>query len=151
MFNLSGVKDTRTFFIAALPVSLGYDGSDNLLDPTRGFRLAGRLSPEISMRLVKEHGHSSICRRSVIQNEEYRKLNVVNGQDLGVLYLEVLELPAKGDNYMAYRTVKEFPIVGDVMNKAFEQVATGQLPARDAMNAAQEQAIASLRRAGTAL
>jgi multiple sugar transport system substrate-binding protein len=109
------------------------------------------LSPEISMRLVKEHGHASICRRSVIQSEEYRKLNMVNGQDLGALYLEVLELPAKGDNYMAYRTVKEFPIVGDVMNKAFEQVATGQLPARDAMNAAQEQAIASLRRAGTAL
>ena len=50
VFNLSGVKDTRTFFIAALPVSLGYDGSDNLLDPTRGFRLSGRLSPEVSMR-----------------------------------------------------------------------------------------------------
>jgi translocation and assembly module TamA len=31
-------------------VSLGYDGSDNLLDPTRGFRLSGRLSPELSMR-----------------------------------------------------------------------------------------------------
>src|SRR5204862_1228546 len=104
-----------------------------------------------SMRLVKEHGHSSICRRSVIQSEEYRKLNVVNGQDLGALYLEVLELPARGDNYMAYRTVKEFPIVGDVMNKAFEQVATGQLTARDAMNAAQEQAIANMRRAGTNL
>ena len=62
-----------------------------------------------------------------------------------------LGLPAKGENYMAYRTVKEFPIVGDVMNKAFEQVATGQLPARDAMNAAQEQAIASLHRAGSTL
>jgi multiple sugar transport system substrate-binding protein len=109
------------------------------------------LSPEISLRLVKEHGHSSICRRSVIQSEEYRKRNVVNGQDLGALYLDVLELPAKGDNYMAYRTVKEFPIVGDVINKAFEQVATGQLSAKDAMNAAQDQAIASLRRAGTAL
>jgi multiple sugar transport system substrate-binding protein len=109
------------------------------------------LSPEISLRLVKEHGHSSICRRSVIQSEEYRKRNVVNGQDLGALYLEVLELPAKGDNYMAYRTVKEFPIVGDVINKAFEQVATGQLSAKDAMNAAQDQAIAGLRRAGTAL
>ena len=103
------------------------------------------------MRLVKEHGHSSICRRSVIQSEEYRKLNVINSQDLGALYLEVLELPAKGENYMAYRTVKEFPIVGDVLNKAFEQVATGQLPARDAMNAAQDQAIAALRRAGTTL
>jgi multiple sugar transport system substrate-binding protein len=109
------------------------------------------LSPEISMRLVKEHGHSSVCRRSVIESEEYRRLNTVNGQDLGALYLEVLGLPAKGENYMAYRTVKEFPIVGDVLNKAFEQVATGQLPAQAAMNAAQEQAIANMRRAGTAL
>ena len=107
------------------------------------------LSPEISMRIVKEHGHSSICRRSIITSEAYRKLNTVNGQDLGALYLEVLELPGKGDNYMAYRTVKEFPIVGDVLNKAFEQVATGQLAARDALNAAQDQAIANLRRAGT--
>jgi multiple sugar transport system substrate-binding protein len=103
------------------------------------------------MRLVKEHGHSSVCRRSVIESEEYRKLNTVGGQDLGALYLEVLELPAKGENYMAYRTVKEFPIVGDVLNKAFEQVATGQLAAPAAMNAAQEQAVANMRRAGTAL
>ena len=109
------------------------------------------VSPEISMRLVKEHGHSSICRRSVIESEAYRKLNTVNGQNLGALYLEVLELPAKGQNYMAYRTVKEFPIVGDVINKAVEQVVTGQLSGRDAMNAAQEQAVANLRRAGTAL
>ena len=87
----------------------------------------------------------------MIQSEEYRKLNTVNGQDLGALYLDVLELPAKGDNYMAYRTVKEFPIVGDVINKSFEQVVTGQLSARDAMNAAQDQAIANLRRAGTKL
>jgi multiple sugar transport system substrate-binding protein len=47
--------------------------------------------------------------------------------------------------------VKEFPVVGDVLNKAFEQVATGQRSARDAMNAAQEQAAANLRRAGSAL
>jgi multiple sugar transport system substrate-binding protein len=109
------------------------------------------LSPEISMRLVKEHGHSSVCRRSIIGSEAYRKLNTVGGLDLGALYLEVLELPAKGDNYMAYRTVKEFPIVGDVLNKSFEQVVTGQASARDAMNAAQEQAIANMRRAGTNL
>jgi multiple sugar transport system substrate-binding protein len=109
------------------------------------------LSPEISMKLVREHGHSSVCRRSIITSDDYRKLNTVNGQDLGALYLEVLELPGKGENYMAYRTSKEFPIVGDVLNKAFEQVATGQLPAKDAMNAAQDQAIAALRRAGTKL
>ena len=46
----AGIKDTRTFFIAALPLTLGYDGSDNLLDPTRGFRLSGWISPEYSGR-----------------------------------------------------------------------------------------------------
>ena len=30
--------------------SLGYDGSDSLLDPTTGFRLSGRISPEVSAR-----------------------------------------------------------------------------------------------------
>ena len=48
VFSSAGLKDTRTFFIAALPLSLGYDGSDNLLDPTTGFRLSGRVSPEAS-------------------------------------------------------------------------------------------------------
>jgi translocation and assembly module TamA len=40
----------RTFFIAALPTALTYDGTDNLLDPTTGFRLGGRLSPEYSLQ-----------------------------------------------------------------------------------------------------
>ncbi len=38
----------RVYYIAAAPVSLTYDGSDNLLDPRRGFRLTGRASPEVS-------------------------------------------------------------------------------------------------------
>ena len=40
----------QTFFIAALPTALTYDGTDNLLDPTTGFRLGGRLSPEYSLQ-----------------------------------------------------------------------------------------------------
>ncbi len=35
-----------TYFIVAAPMQLGYDTSDSLLDPTRGFRITGRLSPE---------------------------------------------------------------------------------------------------------
>jgi translocation and assembly module TamA len=50
VFDLTGIPDTRTFLIAALPGSLGYDGSDSLLDPTTGFRLSGRISPELSAR-----------------------------------------------------------------------------------------------------
>ncbi|MBC2668299.1 autotransporter assembly complex family protein [Novosphingobium piscinae] len=38
----------NTFFIAALPVRGALDYSDNLLDPTRGWRGALRISPEIS-------------------------------------------------------------------------------------------------------
>ncbi|WP_371433543.1 autotransporter assembly complex family protein [Novosphingobium sp.] len=38
----------KTYFIGALPLRGAYDGSDSLLDPTRGFRAALRVSPEIS-------------------------------------------------------------------------------------------------------
>jgi translocation and assembly module TamA len=46
----SGMTRRRTFFIAALPASLSYDGSNDLLDPTTGYRLALRLSPEASLQ-----------------------------------------------------------------------------------------------------
>ncbi len=44
----SGAERERTFFIGAIPASLGYDATDDLLDPTSGFRLLGRISPELS-------------------------------------------------------------------------------------------------------
>jgi translocation and assembly module TamA len=50
VFTNPALKETRTFLIAALPTHLAYDGSDDLLNPTRGFRAAIRLSPEISAK-----------------------------------------------------------------------------------------------------
>ena len=46
----TGEPRRRNFFIAAIPASLGYDGTDDLLDPTDGFRLGGRISPELSFQ-----------------------------------------------------------------------------------------------------
>ena len=69
-FSISGIKETRTFLIAALPLSLGYDGSDSLLDPTRGFRLSGRLSPELSA-----HGGEFTYARAQIDATTYRPLS----------------------------------------------------------------------------
>ncbi|MFS0738506.1 BamA/TamA family outer membrane protein [Sphingomonas sp. 1P06PA] len=43
-------RERSTYFIAALPAQLGYDGSDSLLDPTRGFRITARVSPEAQKR-----------------------------------------------------------------------------------------------------
>ncbi len=50
--NIDGNTDrTRsTYIIAALPLQLGFDASDSLLDPTRGVRITGRLSPEAQKR-----------------------------------------------------------------------------------------------------
>ena len=46
----SATTRRRTFFIGALPASLSYDGSNDLLDPTVGYRLALRFSPEASLQ-----------------------------------------------------------------------------------------------------
>lgn len=43
-----GTTDRRTFLIAALPARIGYDRSDDLLDPQTGFRLDLEATPEIS-------------------------------------------------------------------------------------------------------
>jgi translocation and assembly module TamA len=46
----TGLTRRRTFFIGALPGTLAYDGSNDLLDPTSGYRLSGRFSPEASLQ-----------------------------------------------------------------------------------------------------
>lgn len=47
--DAAGVALPReTYFVAALPLFAQLDTSDNLLDPTDGWRLSGNLSPEIS-------------------------------------------------------------------------------------------------------
>jgi translocation and assembly module TamA len=46
----TGQSRRRTYYVAAIPLSLSYDGSDDLLNPTRGFRLSAHVSPEISFR-----------------------------------------------------------------------------------------------------
>jgi translocation and assembly module TamA len=67
VFSSAGIKDTKTFGIAAVPLALGYDGSDNLLDPTRGFRLSAHVSPEISFH----GGHMTYVRTQLDASAYY--------------------------------------------------------------------------------
>ncbi|MEG3175999.1 autotransporter assembly complex family protein [Sphingomonas sp. RB3P16] len=55
----TGAPRRRIYFIGALPSVLSYDGSNDLLDPTRGFRLSGRVSPELSLE-GKAFGYARI-------------------------------------------------------------------------------------------
>lgn len=44
-----GLRDRRIYYLAALPGQVGFDRSDDLLNPTKGYRLNLRLSPEASL------------------------------------------------------------------------------------------------------
>ncbi len=46
-----------TYFIGALPLRGAYDGSNDLLDPRRGFRVSLRVSPEISSQNGKRSSY----------------------------------------------------------------------------------------------
>ncbi|WP_380871810.1 outer membrane protein assembly factor [Sphingomonas sp. DBB INV C78] len=46
----TGESNRLTYFIAALPAQIGYDRSDDLLNPTRGVRATLRVSPEASLQ-----------------------------------------------------------------------------------------------------
>lgn len=45
-----GARERGNYFIGALPLFAGWDKSDDLLNPTRGFRVKLNLSPETSVR-----------------------------------------------------------------------------------------------------
>lgn len=70
----TGEPRRRTFYIAAFPGTIAYDGSDDLLDPKKGFRLSGRLSPEVSF-----HAGSFTYARAQLDASFYQPLgsNVV--------------------------------------------------------------------------
>lgn len=65
----TGTPRRRTFFIGALPTGLNYDGSDDLLNPTRGFRLGIRFSPEVSLE-----GSTFAYARTQLDGSAYRSL-----------------------------------------------------------------------------
>jgi translocation and assembly module TamA len=57
--SLRGALIRRQFYIGALPVTMTYDSSNDLLDPSTGFRLAARLSPEVSFE-TKTFGYVKV-------------------------------------------------------------------------------------------
>ncbi len=48
--DATGDRPRRNYLIIALPGQLQYDRSDDLLNPTKGYRLLARVSPEASIR-----------------------------------------------------------------------------------------------------
>jgi multiple sugar transport system substrate-binding protein len=97
--------------------------------------------------LIEKHGYPSVCRRSLIESEAFKEAMTLNGQDVASIFLKVLELGGKS-GYMKYRTVPQFPQIGDKINKAIERVATKQQGGVEAMAQAQAEAVADLKKSG---
>ncbi|HEU0134111.1 MAG TPA: BamA/TamA family outer membrane protein, partial [Allosphingosinicella sp.] len=66
-FGRPRVAFTDAYYIAGLIGQLGYDRSNSLLDPTRGFRLLGRTNPEVQHRL----GQTEYYARNIIEGSAY--------------------------------------------------------------------------------
>jgi translocation and assembly module TamA len=64
-----GERDRQLFYVAALPSQVGFDTSDDLLDPTRGFRVNLRLSPETALG-----DGSRVYLRGMIEGSYYQPL-----------------------------------------------------------------------------
>ncbi|MHB1414005.1 MAG: extracellular solute-binding protein [Chloroflexota bacterium] len=102
-------------------------------------------SPEMVQRLAIELKYSTVCRLSVVNSPEYKKMMTLNGQDIAALYAQLLNTQA---SYMAYRTVVPFPQVGAAINKAISAIASGQASAADAMKTANQEAAADIKKSG---
>ena len=94
--------------------------------------------------LIEKHGYPSVGRRSLIESEAFKEAMTLNGQDV------VIDLPPSARarrqiRYMKYRTVPQFPQIGDKINKAIERVATKQQNGKEAMAQAQAEAVADLK------
>lgn len=70
-FDLArGLRDRRIYYVAALPGQVGFDRSDDLLNPTKGYRLNLRLSPEASLGSGKQ-----IYVRAILDGSYYYPVN----------------------------------------------------------------------------
>lgn len=107
------------------------------------------LSKETTGRAVQA-GYGSPARRSDLESAAFRQRQVINGSDLAQLSIDAIDQAAK-QGHMKYRTVSVYPQVDQQLNKAIAQIVSGQLNAKQAMQQAQAQSIAELKRAGLAV
>ena len=107
-------------------------------------------SKAVFRRQALEKSQVGVPRTSVLQSPEYREAMTINGQDVGKLYLDTISAEAP-KTYMKYRQTPIFPQVGEKINKAIEQIASGQMDAKTAMSLAQAAAIEDIKKAGVKL
>ena len=90
------------------------------------------LSKEVMARIAETTTYPAVTPASVLGSSKYKQKYNWGGSDIGALHGQVLTLA--GGGYMAYRTVPEFPPIGDRVTIGVTEIMTGQKPAEQAMH-----------------
>jgi multiple sugar transport system substrate-binding protein len=104
------------------------------------------IGKQTMLKNALEHGHIACTRSSVLNHPEVKKKFTWRGSDLPALHEAVMK--RAGDGYMAYRTIPQFPPLGDRVIIALTAIASGQTTAADGMKALQRDTEALLRKEG---
>lgn len=101
---------------------------------------------EVMLKNALEHGHMACTRSSVLNNPDVKKKYNWRGSDMPALHEAVMK--RAGEGYMAFRTIPQFPPIGDRVIIALTAIASGQTTAADGMKALQRDAESLLRKEG---
>lgn len=104
------------------------------------------VSKEMMLGIALNRGHLACTRSSVLSHPEVRQKFTWRGSDLAALHLGVMK--RAGEGYMAYRTIPQFPPIGDRVIIAMTAIASGQTTVAEGMKALQRDAEAILEKAG---
>jgi len=104
------------------------------------------VSKEVMSRIAETTAYPAVTRASVLGSPKYKQKYNWGGSDIGALHGQVLKLAGSG--YMAYRTVPEFPPIGDRVTIGVTEVMTGQKAAEQAMRDANRDIEGILTKAG---
>jgi multiple sugar transport system substrate-binding protein len=107
------------------------------------------MSKQLIERMFHDDGYSSVTRRSMIDKPAFRQKMQINGIDVAKLYLDTLNLGAKG--YTVYRTVPPYPPIDHEIDVAIQRIVSGEMTAKQSMAQAQQNALTQLKRAGVKL
>ncbi|HEY1932934.1 MAG TPA: extracellular solute-binding protein [Acetobacteraceae bacterium] len=106
-------------------------------------------SKQLFLRMFRDHGYSSVTRRSLIDMPEFREKLRINGIDVAQLYLDTLKLGSKG--YTIYRTVPPYPPIDHEIDVAIQRIVSKESTAKESMAQLQRNALTQLKRAGVKL
>lgn len=104
------------------------------------------IGKETMLKNALEHGHMACTRSSVLNHPEVKKKFTWRGSDMPALHEAVMK--RAGDGYMAYRTIPQFPPIGDRVIIALTAIASGQVGVADGMKALQRDTESLLRKEG---